>query len=352
MGKRLLLSLVSLAVTLLAAEAVLRVAGIGRAGRGSSWFAGGNHPRFLFEENAATGYALRPGFRGREIATSGEFSTTVEIDERGMRREPEPRGSGPLVLAVGDSMTFGEGVEAAATWTARLGELRAAPVENGGVPGYSSRQMALRARRLAADLHPALVLMVFLPQWDLGRCADPFVYRDGYIVAGSYADRLVLIGDGLYLRDTRLPVLGTLSAWAQGYTNLGRALIPRLHELVAPARERRDDTLLEHWRAAWKTSCLPAIVDLDHALAASGSRLLVVFIDTVNHANQRDQRFARQALAESGVEVERLDDLLPAGTDHTALHYPTDQHWNPRGHAAVAAALLPVVQARLAAAAR
>lgn len=349
MGKRLLLSLASLFVALLLVEVALRVAGVGSAGRGSPWFAGGNHPRFLFQEDPASGYALRPGFRGEEIAASGEFHAPVAIDGLGMRSQPQPPPGPEAVLAVGDSMTFGEGVPPAATWTTQLAERLGVQVWNGGVPGYNSAQMAAHARRLAAALHPALVLMVFLPQWDLGRCTHPFVYRDGYIVSQSYVDRLTLVDGNLYASMTRLPVLGRLTAYAQGYSNLGRLLLPRLHDRIEPAKVARDDAEMEHEREDW-AACRAAIVGLRDELAASGSRLVVVFIESTTQANRRDARFARAALEAQGVEVLRLDSLLPASLDREAIVYRTDRHWNTRGHAAVADALAPVVRRALAAA--
>src|ERR1700681_221205 len=118
MRKKLTLSAVSILFTLLFAEAALRILGIGSAGRGSPWFAGGNHPRFLFQPDPKAGYALRPGFHGREIAEENEFNVSVAIDTRGLREQPHTAPPAPVVLAVGDSMTFGEGVPADRTFSA------------------------------------------------------------------------------------------------------------------------------------------------------------------------------------------------------------------------------------------
>ena len=47
--KKIVLAGISVLVTLLLAEAALRILGIGAMRRGSPWFAGGNHPRYLFQ---------------------------------------------------------------------------------------------------------------------------------------------------------------------------------------------------------------------------------------------------------------------------------------------------------------
>jgi hypothetical protein len=112
----LLASLLSLAV----AEAALRLLGLAAIQPGSSWFAGGNHPRFLFAPDDQTGYRLRPGFTGREVALTREFDVAVAVDQRGMRDSPHQDDQPPIVLALGDSLTFGEGVEIEDAFPVRL----------------------------------------------------------------------------------------------------------------------------------------------------------------------------------------------------------------------------------------
>ena len=99
-----------------------------------------------------------------------------------------------------------------ATWPAVLERTLGVRGDNAGVPGYSSVQMVGRLRRYLPLLQPRVVVMVLSPTWDLGRCASPFVYKGGYIVGQGYADRLILLDGNLYLRETKLPVLGTATA--------------------------------------------------------------------------------------------------------------------------------------------
>jgi lysophospholipase L1-like esterase len=91
-------------------------------------------------------------------------------DDAGRRRSSSPAVApgGLRVLAVGDSCTFGKGVEERDTWPRQLEtRLRAAPdprrasavVDNAGVNGYSGRQYAEATRRALAAARYDLVVV-------------------------------------------------------------------------------------------------------------------------------------------------------------------------------------------------
>jgi hypothetical protein len=336
MKKKLALSAVSILVTLLLAEAALRILGVGATGRGSAWFAGGNHPRFLFQPDPESGYTLRPGFSGREVAPGNEFNVLATIESHGLRDHAHSTPPQPCVLAVGDSMTFGEGVPVDRTFSAVLERETGVRVYNGGVPGYSSRQMLVRLRRLAPALRPALVMMTLSALWDRQRCAAPFVYKDGYIVAQSYADRLVLLDGNLYLKDTRLPVLGPATAYAKRYSSLMRLALPTFANAVRALRRHGKE---ENVPSA--ADYEPTVNDLDEARRLAegmGARFLAVLIDDRGQDYWRDRIAVEERLRARGISSVAADDLLP-GADWKKLRYPRDSHWNAAGHEAVGKAL-------------
>jgi lysophospholipase L1-like esterase len=337
MRKKLLLSAVSLLLTLLLAEAALRILGIGSTGRGSSWFAGGNHPRFLFQPDPASGYTLRPGFHGEEISLGREFDVPVAVDGQGLRVQPHTASSGPRVLTVGDSITFGEGVPAGSTYSAVLEKTLGARVDNAGVPGYSSAQMLGRLRRYLPALRPDVVVMTLSPLWDRQRCASPFVYKDGYIVGQGYADRLVLLDGNLYLRETRLPVLGTAAAYAERYSNLARLALPAL------AGAARKVTRHPEERPSAAADLEPTARNLQEARQLAnrfGSRFLAVLIDDRGADFHRDRQRLQARLQELGIPWVAADDLVPSAR-WPRLRYPLDTHWNAAGHQAIGVALAP-----------
>jgi hypothetical protein len=344
MKKKLALSAVSLLLTLLFAEAALRLLGIGAAGRGSPWFAGGNHPRFLFQPDPESGYTLRPGFRGREIAPGNEFDVPAVVNAQGLRDHPHTAPPQPCVLTVGDSMTFGEGVPAERSYSAWLERTAGVRVYNAGVPGYSSRQMLVRLRRFLPALRPAVVVMTLSPLWDRQRCATPFVYKGGYIVAQGYMDRLLLLDGNLYLKETRLPALGTATAYAKRYSALMR--------LALPAASGAAHAVLH--RSQGEPPTPTALADLEPTarnLAAaqrlaesSGARFLAVLIDDRGEDFHHDRALLETRLRQLGVPFLAADDLLP-GADWTRLRFARDGHWNAAGHEAVGKALAPRVKA-------
>ncbi|MCA8943769.1 MAG: hypothetical protein KDB80_14495 [Planctomycetes bacterium] len=119
--------------------------------------------RWHVEEVAGGSVALTPGFRGTLTIAGRTCELTTNSD--GLRGpELSPRQPGERrVLALGDSLTFGWGVEYDESFPARIGELLAeqrppVTVLNGGVPGYGTREIALAMERAIPRLGPDVLL--------------------------------------------------------------------------------------------------------------------------------------------------------------------------------------------------
>ena len=80
-----------------------------------------------------------------------------------------PAKSRPLILAVGDSFTFGDDVADTDTWPAFLQRLTGYRVLNAGVSSYGFDQTVLRAEGLAPKYKPD-ILIVSLIYDDIDRC--------------------------------------------------------------------------------------------------------------------------------------------------------------------------------------
>lgn len=146
---------------------------------------------FPFMQLDATSFwAPRPGF-------SGEFlDKQVTINSLGLRGPevptPKPRAR-RRVLCLGDSITFGYGVDDGDSYPARLGKLvadRGHDVLNGGVTGYTSHQVLARLERLLPLVAPDIVTVAV--GWNDGNLR-PTTDRE-------YAERLqqVMAAEGFF----------------------------------------------------------------------------------------------------------------------------------------------------------
>ncbi|HEY0552936.1 MAG TPA: GDSL-type esterase/lipase family protein [Thermoanaerobaculia bacterium] len=119
----------------------------------------------LYVADPFVGHRMRPGLRG-VIGNWTEFTTQVRINSLGIRGpEPGPRRAGlQRVLVLGDSFTFGTGVEEEEAFPARI----AARLSRGGIPteainagigGYGVPDEVAWFERYGAGLHPDLIVL-------------------------------------------------------------------------------------------------------------------------------------------------------------------------------------------------
>jgi hypothetical protein len=99
------------------------------------------------------------------------WNTTVTILNDGIRSNgnTEDIGNEEIIMAVGDSFTFGDQVSDDETWPAGLEKLADIRVINGGVFGYGMDQAYLRMLSLASKYRPDIVIFSFIPN-DIRRC--------------------------------------------------------------------------------------------------------------------------------------------------------------------------------------
>lgn len=114
------------------------------------------------------GYVPTPSYSSQDNL----WQKQVTIDEHGFRLNgPGIRPKGKLIVAVGDSFTFGDQVNDAETWPALLEETLEQPVLNGGVFGYSFGQSILRAEEILDHQQVDWLVVSFIPS-DIKRCED------------------------------------------------------------------------------------------------------------------------------------------------------------------------------------
>ncbi len=280
------------------------------------------------------GYVPRPGSHGDANA----WGTRVTIDALGLRRHDAGvtlDDRAPL-LALGDSFTFGDEVDDADTWPARLERRLGQRVWNAGVFGYGLDQMVLRAEALL-DAHAfAGVIVAFIPD-DLERCE--FSYR---FAAKPYFD---VSAGGLVLRNVPVPEPPERLA-APG-------LLARSHLLdfvmLRLARERwlagATDLVRVHRRGLDVAGLL--IERLAARCARQGLPLLVVALGESPHPTHPSRRLLRHAREQGALTLDLSAPLvaeLRADEARQARYFRPGGHFSAPGNAWAAARIAQALE--------
>ncbi len=110
--------------------------------------------------NEELGWIPKKGSHQKNI-----WNTRVTILNNGIRSNGnnESIENNEIILAVGDSYTFGDQVSDDETWPSRLEAISKTRVINGGVFGYGLDQSYLRLKALASKYRPNIVIFSFTP---------------------------------------------------------------------------------------------------------------------------------------------------------------------------------------------
>jgi hypothetical protein len=167
------------------------------------------------------GWAPIPGSSGPMLGKP--FSFTAE-GTREQNRD-RPPATGPLILAICDSMTEGFAVANDETWPAHLERLTGRRVLNAGVRGYGLDQIVLRAERLVPEVKPSTVVLAFI--------ADDILRTALSVRDAKGKPYFVPDGEGLALRNVPVQVAGrsalmTAARHLLGYSYLFDWIVNRL----------------------------------------------------------------------------------------------------------------------------
>jgi lysophospholipase L1-like esterase len=317
----------------------------------------------MYRESASFLTELIPGFVGRE--REREFDVEVRLNAEGyrqadLRSDERPHGR---IVTIGDSFTFGHGVEGEEAYPRVLERLLDARVPDGvevvnaGVPGRWVDEYYLELRERSLRLGPALVVVGLFVGNDIdGEDARTHVWREvdeqGRPLRIDVEDARVEEGYRVQrVRKARwsLPVIRD-SHLAQLVFDAARAVrdeieTPRLKEAAVFAPRYAPET----------EAALARVEDLLLAMrdlcTSHGARLLIVLIplrEQVYPERRRGhedldwdkpQRLLGEFLDRNAIAWLDLRPALAAATDGSPLYFETDSHWTPRGHAVAAGAI-------------
>jgi hypothetical protein len=317
-------------------------------------------------------FELIPGFRGREREQEGEFDVAVEINSQGHRQgEIGPKAAGELrIVAIGDSFTYGEGVEGEEAWPRALeralvqGSPRPVRVVNAGVPGRWVDEYYLELRGRALALDPDVVLIGFFVGNDVdGEDARAHVWSrvDARDLPEAVSIPGLRIENGHRVRSRtksrwRLPIVRD-SHVAQLFFDGGKAI----HEAWSPPALAEEaayapETNPEAQRATDRVERLMlAMADLCRAHGIAFAVVMIpareqVMPELARRSQARDwekpQRHFRAFFERSDIPFVDLLPAVRAAREDAPLYYRFDAHWTARGHALAAASVAEFLEAR------
>ena len=274
-----------------------------------------NRPSRNFVVDPRTGWRMRPGVQFRWTIEDGTHD--YQANRLGFRspHDFEADMAEPTIALVGESFTFGTGVEYGVTYGALIeANLASGTVLNFAMPGFGLDQMWMSIRHQVILLKPDLVVVGFVDE-DFGRSLTAFRPGEGFNKPTFELDA-----------NTRLR--------PQRPADRPHAIVRFLerHSALWNLANVWLRNLSYHWpMGEWlvKNAALIEAMVSD----ARSAEIPIVIVRIPNRA-WRPFPTLRARLQENGVPY--LDLADPGLRPQTDLHFKSDSHINTAGHAFVA----------------
>jgi len=275
-----------------------------------------------------------------------EFRYTVRTNAAGLRDDPF---EGPQdIAAIGDSFTFGLGVENDQSWPQRLETLSGHSVANLGWAGWNSYVYPAALRRHAIPLQSQIWLWAFFAN-DLPESAG----AEAFITSGKTDYKAEAARDSelpplLQLRTVQLlavlaqPDLALLANSGQPFEQ--GSLKMRISDYPWRMTDPADPEVERGWQLT-----ADALAETAQLAAENGAQVMVIFIPAREHVYwqniatamleqdvaQLDDAAARLgeiAAANGFAYLNLLDGFRQRAENGELLYFPSDGHWNVAGH--------------------
>lgn len=312
----------------------------------------------LFEPSDGNAfYQVKPNYR--QVLQRYEFKVDVRTNNIGLREQDDYLGEPVDIGFIGDSFTFGWGVEQGERYSdvvakafPRLNVLSYA-YPNGHAP---VNYLAFLNNR--PEFMPRVLVLGLFAFNDLADdTADALIKTENGIVKSVGSRTLKVDEDGFIVARGYRPPAFLSVAWLGQHTAIGRAIKVAAGQLKNRGKSLpRADTLRPADQGQWDETALQALDDIrqiDRMARQSGSTLLVFYIPFPSYiedtpvciytaelcAGQRSSNAPGDALS-GWAASENIRFVDPVGyfrvleSQGEELYYPYDAHWTPRGHAA------------------
>lgn len=317
MKDNLLLLLTALVLAVGGAELALRVSGTYAPPR----YPPRSRQPELYESKPGYGYALRPDRTATyEYPPAAPRTITVHSDAYGFRNAHDisERDDRIRILVLGDSYTFGEGVQEGERFTDYVQEMEPGwRIDNIAIPGYGPDLMLLALEAVIAVARPDVVVVA--PSFDDFRRVRPRYAGLGYAIPR------------FELQDGRLVTVEFPRPKPWERSHLYNAL-----QITINGRNIRTARLTAQ---EWELN--EAIQDSIVALAAAyGATTLYAYVSGpwTAPAQQSRREWVKQVAARHGTAVVDLTDPIQTAAPYM-VYLPANSHYSAEGHRIVAVAL-------------
>ena len=271
----------------------------------------------------------RPGFDGYFAQNNDDFRAHIRINDAGLRNDEPVTAADNRVWVLGDSMTFGWGVERDEMYSSRLNDMLPIQTYNVASPGTDVCGYEALTKRMPSDVKAAGVIVGLILENDI-LAYDCQALPKEIVPDKNWSPSLT---------------------WLKGYLTRHLALYNFLSVSV-----KRVDVLREGLIAIGAIKrehayrALPAEEQIRKNIESTASELqnlrslfdpttpfLIAVIPSRFEINNDDQAFKALRLEMlSAIKAKGLSalDLYPAFSQHPLLetHFAHDGHWSPRGH--------------------
>ena len=295
----------------------------------------------LYISDEELGFRCKSNYNG--FLTSPEFRTRVITNSSGYRatRDFEKPANGNRIMTFGDSFTFGYGVEYEETYSAKIEEglsrLSTTGVEvfDFGTPAYGTLQEAIVFDRFK-HLKPDLVVIGLLARDTVvEEGGNDFVDNYNFFHLKKFG---AFDGDAVQQHGS---ATRQIRKWLKQYSNLYRIFELHLGSLLRTFyRPGAGPTDLIADSRKITAECLR---NFDHSLGELGIRGIILWIPFPSSVTKSDHSVAQwlQSLELKNFDV--VDVVSRFKGSAMQYYFPLDGHWNPKGHALAAEAVVEAI---------
>ncbi len=327
-------------------------------------FSGQSYALCVYEADPVLGWKLAPSLETRHVAPSAEYGYEIETNSRGERNPEFSIGEQDfLILGVGDSFLFGQGVEQEEIFLSVLEknlEAKGKNVKavNTGVSGYSTQQELKVLQNYLQEYDIDLVVVgFFAPNDVIGNAQQEpeFETFNGCLKAKGQEQQATGFDFKRFLKENTISYsflsekIRAVPPLRDFFVGIGLMQAPK-----PPEYNMVFQTGNERMEEAWQeTNRL--FGEMNELAEKNDFKVMVLDIPSVIQVDEglRKKAFEDYGISEKGYDFglpEKRMNQLSAGYDnlifvetldvfksaHESLYYEIDPHWNREGHALAA----------------